>query len=121
MVNAMRIVSKLVYTTRLDKAERYWHRVGGVGEQQKPKNNGWIARRHYLPPSPKGYEWTVGEPVVMVQWTAAGWMATGLQGLLEGLEQRNGRRMAKVEWSNGGRISAIVPLQRIRPLWLVKG
>lgn len=117
----MRIVGRLVYTTRLDKGQWYWNRLGGVEEAQKPKSNGWIARRHYLPPSPKGYQWTAGEPVVMVQWTAAGWMATAIQGALEAIERQNGRTVARVTWDNGGKISAIVPLQRIRPLWLVKG
>lgn len=117
----MRIVNRLVYVTRLDRRERYWHRIGPVGEAQGPKQEGWIARRHYLPPTPKGYDWTPGEAVVMVQWTAAGWLATAIEGVLERLERQGGRRCAIVKWSNGGKISAIVPLQRIRPLWLVKG
>ncbi len=115
------IEKRLVYTTRLDRRAHYCYRIEHVDNAGGPKPDGWIARRHYLPPSPKGYQWTPGEAVVMVKWTAAGWMATAIEGTLEGLGKHGNRRCATVRWSNGVGISAIVPLQRIRPLWLVKG
>ena len=114
------MIGRLSYVTSLDKRERYWRQYKRVTNGNSPNNEGWIARRHYLPPSPKGYQWAPGEPVVLVAWSTAGWLATATEGALEAIVKANGRSKAKVQWQRRG-ISAIVALNRIRPLWLVRG
>jgi len=77
-----------------------------------------VSRRYALTRLPKGYEWTIGERVVLIAYTAAGPVPTSIYGLFAGLTTgNNGRKAAIIKWDEEqGLISDIVAMQRIRPI-----
>lgn len=77
------------------------------------------SRRHRLPRLPPHYEWTIGEPVVLVTLTGAGMVPTGLYGTFQGFVS-NGRKRAQVAWArDDSLVSSTVAIQRIRPITFI--
>lgn len=76
-----------------------------------------VSRRYSIEKLPKGYEWTMGEPVVLMACTSFGYVPTSIYGLFMGFTQGcNGRKAAIVQWEKkNALISDIVAIQRIRP------
>jgi hypothetical protein len=77
-----------------------------------------VSRRYTLRRSPKDYDWTPGERVVLVAFTGAGMVPTSIYGTFQGLTKgANGRKAAMVQWEQGHPfISGTVAIQRIRPI-----
>ena len=119
------MIGRLVYVTSLERRHGYRRALRGQSSGRNPDRKGEdalnrqggdaLSQRHYLPPSPKRYQWQPGEPVVLAILTAAGWMASGRRGTLVRLVER---RKAEIAWEKPG-ISSIVAVVRLRPLWLV--
>ena len=77
-----------------------------------------VSRRYTLRRSPKDYDWTPGERVVLVACTAAGMVPTSTYGIFQGFTKgSNGRKAAMVQWEQKHPfISGTVAIQRIRPI-----
>jgi hypothetical protein len=77
-----------------------------------------VSRRYTLRRSPKDYDWTPGERVVLVTLTGAGMVPTSIYGTFQGFTKgSNGRKAAMVEWEQKHPfISGTVAIQRIRPI-----
>jgi hypothetical protein len=77
-----------------------------------------VSRRYTLRRSPKDYDWTPGERVVLVTLTGAGMVPTSTYGTFQGFTQgSNGRKAAMVQWEQKHPfISGTVAIQRIRPI-----
>ena len=77
-----------------------------------------VSRRYTLRRSPKDYDWTPGERVVLVTLTGAGMVPTSTYGIFQGFTKgSNGRKAAMVQWEQKHPfISGIVAIQRIRPI-----
>jgi hypothetical protein len=77
-----------------------------------------VSRRYTLRRSPKDYDWTPGERVVLVAFTGAGMVPTSTYGTFQGFTKgSNGRKAAMVQWEqNHALISGTVAIQRIRPI-----
>lgn len=78
------------------------------------------SQRHRLPRLPKRYVWTIGERVVLVAFTGAGLVPTGIFGSFQGFIKLNGRKAAMVAWDREDTsVSGTVAIQRIRPIALI--
>ena len=77
-----------------------------------------VSRRYTLRRSPKDYDWTPGERVVLVTLTGAGMVPTSIYGTFQGFTKgSNGRKAAIVQWEQKHPfISGTVAIQRIRPI-----
>jgi hypothetical protein len=77
-----------------------------------------VSRRYTLRRSPKDYDWTPGERVVLVTLTGAGMVPTSIYGIFQGFTKgSNGRKAAMVQWEQKHPfISGTVAIQRIRPI-----
>lgn len=76
-----------------------------------------LSKRHRLPPLPKHYGWTIGERVVLVAFTGAGIVPTGIFGSFQGFIKTDGRKAAMVAWDEKHAfVSGTVAIQRIRPI-----
>ena len=79
-----------------------------------------LSQRHRLPRLPKRYVWTVGERVVLVAFTGAGMVPSGIFGTFQGFIKLNGRKAAMVAWDReDALVSGTVAIQRIRPIALI--
>lgn len=75
----------------------------------------WLEHRPYqLPRTPSKHEWAIGQRVVYVQQTAAGWMPTSITGTIVGFVASKPRK-AQVRWHQSTRISSTISFQRLRP------
>ena len=76
-----------------------------------------INKRHTIRRLPRHYEWSIGEQVVLLCFTAAGVVPSATFGILQGFTKHNGRKMAIVCWEQKHPlISSTVAIQRIRPI-----
>ena len=112
------MANKLSFVTRLhasDGSKQFARKVDG-GEKAEILRS--ASRRYTLRPSPKDYEWTPGERVVLVALTGAGMVPTSIYGAFQGFTRgSNGRKAAMVQWEqNDAFISGTVAIQRIRPI-----
>lgn len=80
---------------------------------------GAAARPYKLPRTPRGHKWAVGDEVVYVQRTAAGWMPTSLTGTITAFIVDGRQRKACVEWHKDTEITPTIALQRLRPFCLL--
>lgn len=76
-------------------------------------------RPYKLPRTPRNHEWLVGQDVVYVQRTAAGWMPSSIVGTIEGFDASGRARKARVRWHSATNIACTISLQRLRPLSLI--
>lgn len=75
----------------------------------------WSEHRPYkLPRTPSNHEWAIGQQVVYVQQTAAGWMPTSITGTIVGFAEGRPRK-AEIRWDHPTRISGAISFQRLRP------
>ena len=110
--------NKLSFVTRLqanDGRKRFARKVDD-GERAEILHS--VSRRYTLRRSPKDYDWTPGERVVLVAFTGAGMVPTSIYGTFQGFTKgSNGRKAAMVQWEqNDAFISGTVAIQRIRPI-----
>lgn len=80
---------------------------------------GSAVRPYRLPLTPKGHQWAVGDDVMYVQHTAAGWMPTSITGTITAFIVDGRQRKACIEWHKETQIATTIALQRLRPLSLV--
>lgn len=78
-----------------------------------------VYRPYKLPATPRYYKWAVGQKVVYVQCTAAGWMPTSIVGTIIGFIKDGRQRKAQMEWHVETDIAPTISLQRIRPFSLI--
>lgn len=76
-------------------------------------------RPYKLPRTPRNHEWLIGQDVVYVQRTAAGWMPSSIVGTIEGFDASGRARKARVRWHSATNITPTISLQRLRPLSLI--
>ena len=76
-------------------------------------------RPYKLPRTPRNHEWLLGQQVVYVQCTAAGWMPSSIVGTIEGFDASGRARKAQVRWHSTTDIAPTISLQRLRPLSLI--
>lgn len=76
-------------------------------------------RPYRLPRTPRHHEWAVGQQVVYVQCTAAGWMPSSIVGTIVGFDESGRSRKAQVRWHSATDIAPTISLQRLRPFSLI--
>jgi hypothetical protein len=110
--------NKLSFVTRLqaNDGRKQFARKVDDGESAEILHS--VSRRYTLRRSPKDYDWTPGERVVLVAFTGAGMVPTSVYGTFQGFTKgSNGRKAAMVKWEqNDAFISGTVAIQRIRPI-----
>ena len=110
--------NKLSFVTRLqaNDGRKQFARKVDDGESAEILHS--VSRRYTLRRSPKDYDWTPGERVVLVAFTGAGMVPTSIYGTFQGFTKgSNGRKAAMVKWEqNDAFISGTVAIQRIRPI-----
>jgi hypothetical protein len=112
------MVNKHSFVTRLqaNDGRKQFARKVDDGESAEILHS--VSRRYTLRRSPKDYDWTPGERVVLVAFTGAGMVPTSIYGTFQGFTKgSNGRKAAMVKWEqNDAFISGTVAIQRIRPI-----
>jgi hypothetical protein len=112
------MVNKHSFVTRLqaNDGRKQFARKVDDGESAEIVHS--VSRRYTLRRSPKDYDWTPGERVVLVAFTGAGMVPTSIYGAFQGFTKgSNGRKAAMVKWEqNDAFISGTVAIQRIRPI-----
>ena len=96
-----------------------WRQFGRVVDDgEKAEILHPASRQYKLSRSPKDHEWTPGERVVLVAFTGAGLVLTGIYGTFQGFTKgANGRKAAMVQWEQtNALVSSTVAIQRIRPI-----
>ena len=112
------MAKRFSFVTRLQLTDGRKQFVRAVENGEKAETMHPVSRRYALAKLPKGYEWTIGERVVLVAYTAAGAVPTAIYGSFAGLTKGNdGKKAAIIEWDEKqSSISDIVAMQRIRPI-----
>ena len=110
--------NRLSFVTRLQTKHRDKQFVRAVEDGEKTEILRPANRRYKLRRSPKDYDWTPGERVVLVAFTGAGLVPTAIYGTFQGFTQgSNGRKAAMVQWEQkDALVSGTVAIQRIRPI-----
>ena len=72
-----------------------------------------------LPTTPVSHTWEVGQTVVYVQCTAAGWMPTSLVGTIGAIVKDGRQSKARIVWHAETKMGPIISFQRLRPFLLV--
>jgi len=72
-----------------------------------------------LPKTPVSHTWEVGQTVVYVQPTAAGWMPTSLIGTIAAMVKDGRQTKARVVWHSETKVAPIIGFQRLRPFLIV--
>lgn len=90
-----------------------------VDDGRKAVKCGTGYRPYHLPLTPKNHAWTIGQEVVYIQCTAAGWMPSSIVGTIEGFDKSGRCRKAQVRWHSATDIAPTISLQRLRPLSLI--
>jgi hypothetical protein len=110
--------NKLSFVTRLQANDGRKQFARKVDDGERAEILHSVSRRYTLRRSPKDYDWTPGERVVLVAFTGAGMMPTSTYGTFQGFTRgSNGRKAAMVQWEqNDAFISGTVAIQRIRPI-----
>ena len=110
--------NKLSFVTRLQANDGRKQFARKVDDGERAEILHSVSRRYTLRRSPKDYDWTPGERVVLVAFTGAGMVPTSIYGTFQGFTKgSNGRKAAMVKWEqNDAFISGTVAIQRIRPI-----
>ena len=110
--------NKLSFVTRLQANDGRKQFARKVDDGERAEILHSVSRRYTLRRSPKDYDWTPGERVVLVALTGAGVVPTSMYGTFQGFTKgSNGRKAAMVKWEqNDAFISGTVAIQRIRPI-----
>ena len=110
--------NKHSFVTRLQANDGRKQFARKVEDGEKAEILHSASRRYTLRRSPKDYDWTPGERVVLVAFTGAGMVPTSIYGVFQGFTKgSNGRKAAMVQWEQGHPfISGTVAIQRIRPI-----
>ena len=110
--------NKLSFVTRLQANDGRKQFARKVDDGERAEILHSVCRRYTLRRSPKDYDWTPGERVVLVAFTGAGMVPTSTYGTFQGFTKgSNGRKAAMVQWEqNDAFISGTVAIQRIRPI-----
>ena len=72
-----------------------------------------------LPKTPVSHTWEVGQTVVYVQPTAAGWMPTSLLGTIAAIVKDGRQSKARIVWHSETKLAPIIGFQRLRPFLLI--
>jgi len=72
-----------------------------------------------LPKTPVSHTWEVGQTVVYVQCTAAGWMPTSLLGTIAAIIKDGRQNKARIIWHSETKVAPMISFQRLRPFLLV--
>jgi hypothetical protein len=72
-----------------------------------------------LPRTPVSHTWEVGQTVVYVQCTAAGWMPTSLLGTIAAIVKDGRQSKARIVWHSETKVGLMISFQRLRPFLLV--
>jgi hypothetical protein len=72
-----------------------------------------------LPKTPRSFSWEVGQTVVYIQPTAAGWMPTSLLGTIAAIVKDGRQSKARIVWHAETKVGPIIGFQRLRPFLLV--
>ena len=72
-----------------------------------------------LPTTPRSFSWEVGQTVVYVQPTAAGWMPTSLLGTIAAIVKDGRQTKARIVWHAETKVGPIIGFQRLRPFLLI--
>ena len=112
------MVNKHSFVTRLQANDGRKQFARKVDDGERAEILHSVSRRYTLRRSPKDYDWTPGERVVLVAFTGAGMVPTSIYGTFQGFTRgSNGRKAAMVQWEqNDALISGTVAIQRIRPI-----
>lgn len=112
------MVKKLSFVTRLQTTNGNKQFVRAVDDGEKAEILRPASRRYTLRRSPKDYDWTPGERVVLVAFTGAGLVPTAIYGTFQGFTMgSNGRKAAMVQWEQeDALVSSTVAIQRLRPI-----
>jgi hypothetical protein len=110
--------NKLSFVTRLQANDGRKQFARKVDDGERAEILHSVSRRYTLRRSPKDYDWTPGERVVLVSLTGAGMVPTSIYGAFQGFTKgSNGRKAAMVQWEQKHPfISGTVAIQRIRPI-----
>jgi hypothetical protein len=93
------MVNKHSFVTRLQANDGRKQFARKVDDGERAEILHSVSRRYTLRRSPKDYDWTPGERVVLVAFTGAGMVPTSIYGTFQGLrEGANGRKAAMVQW-----------------------
>jgi len=72
-----------------------------------------------LPKTPVSHTWEVGQTVVYIQPTAAGWMPTNLIGTIAAIIKDGRQNKARIIWHSETKVAPMISFQRLRPFLLV--
>jgi hypothetical protein len=92
--------------------------VYAVDDGRKAEKLGTASFRA-LPKTPVSHTWEVGQTVVYVQPTAAGWMPTSLLGTIAAIVKDGRQSKARIIWHAETKLAPIIGFQRLRPFLLV--
>jgi hypothetical protein len=92
--------------------------VYAVDDGRKAEKLGTASFRA-LPKTPVSHMWEVGQTVVYVQPTAAGWMPTSLLGTITAIVKDGRQSKAHIVWHAETKVAPIIGFQRLRPFLLV--
>ena len=92
--------------------------VYAVDDGRKAEKLGTASFRA-LPKTPVSHTWEVGQTVVYVQCTAAGWMPTSLLGTITAIVKDGRQSKARIVWHAETKVALIIGFQRLRPFLLV--
>jgi hypothetical protein len=92
--------------------------VYAVDDGRKAEKLGTASFRA-LPKTPVSHMWEVGQTVVYVQCTAAGWMPTSLLGTIAAIVKDGRQAKARIVWHAETKVAPIIGFQRLRPFLLV--
>ncbi len=92
--------------------------VYAVDDGRKAEKLGTASFRA-LPKTPVSHMWEVGQTVVYVQCTAAGWMPTSLLGTITAIVKDGRQSKARIVWHAETKVALIIGFQRLRPFLLV--
>jgi hypothetical protein len=92
--------------------------VYAVDDGRKAEKLGTASFRA-LPKTPVSHTWEVGQTVVYVQPTAAGWMPTSLLGTIAAIVKDGRQSKARIIWHAETKVAPIIGFQRLRPFLLI--
>jgi len=72
-----------------------------------------------LPTTPVSHTWEVGQTVVYIQPTAAGWLPTSLLGTIAAIVKDGRQSKARIVWHTETKVAPMISCQRLRPFLLI--
>jgi hypothetical protein len=105
------MVNKHSFVTRLQANDGRKQFARKVDDGERAEILHSVSRRYTLRRSPKDYDWTPGERVVLVAFTGAGMVPTSIYGTFQGLPREPMEE--KLQWSSGSKmmLSSLVQWQ----------